>query len=193
MSNIIDESTPKAVWQDYQKECFVKNTFGITYKKYMEDIIDSLLEYSDSGALSDEPHSVVDSSALVPVYGRRVKESIDRFIDVVNVDSTVLCNYSDCDINFSDKKLGTLAKQSTEFGFIGPDRQMVEITDIQQCVNIAQHIQSTGKPNYMEVRYPLKSGLNLEAWNRLLFDYPDRKLLQYLIFGFPYPSVNLRL
>ena len=37
----------------------------------------------------------------------------------------------------------------------------------------------------MEARYPLKSGLNLEAWTRLLFDYPDRKLLQYLIFGFP--------
>ena len=62
---------------------------------------------------------------------------------------------------------------------------MVEITDIQQCVNIAQQIRSTGKPNYIEARYPLKSGLNLEAWNRLLFDYPDRKLLQYLTFGFP--------
>ena len=37
----------------------------------------------------------------------------------------------------------------------------------------------------MEARYPLKSGLNLEAWNRLLFGYPDRKLLQYLAFAFP--------
>ena len=61
---------------------------------------------------------------------------------------------------------------------------MVEIKDIQQCVNIAHEIRLTGKPNYMEARYPLKSGLNLEAWNRLLFDYPVRKLLQYLAFGF---------
>ena len=54
-----------------------------------------------------------------------------------------------------------------------------------RCVNIAHQIRLTGKPNYMEARYPLKSGLNLEAWNRLLFDYLDRKLLRYLAFGFP--------
>ena len=40
MSNIIDENNPKVVWQDYQKECFVKNAFGVTFEKYMEDIID---------------------------------------------------------------------------------------------------------------------------------------------------------
>ena len=131
------------------------------------------MEYNDSGAFSDEPDSVVDSSTLVPVYGRKVEESIDRSIYVVNVDLAILYNYLDYDVNFSDKKLGYLAKQSTDFGFIGPDRQLAEITDIQQCVNIAQQIQSTGKPNYMEARYPIKSGLNLEAWNRLLFDYLD--------------------
>ena len=185
VNNIIGENNSKIVWQDYQKECFARNTFGVTYEKYMEDIIDSLLEYNDSGAFSDEPENVVDSSTSVPAYGIKVKESVNRSSCVANVDSAILQNGSDSDINFSDKKLGYLAKQSTEFVFIGPDRQMVEITDIQQCVNIAQQIRSTGKPNYMEARYPLKSGLNLEAWIRLLFDYPDRKLLQYLTFGFP--------
>ena len=29
VSNIIDENNPKIVWQDYQKDCFVKNTFGV--------------------------------------------------------------------------------------------------------------------------------------------------------------------
>ena len=62
---------------------------------------------------------------------------------------------------------------------------MVKITNIRQCPEITKHIRTTGKPNYMEARYPKKSGLNLEAWNRLLFDYPDKKLLQYLAFGFP--------
>ena len=45
VSNIIGENNPKIVWQDYQTECFVRNTFGVTYEKYMEDINDSLLEY----------------------------------------------------------------------------------------------------------------------------------------------------
>ena len=48
VSNIIDENNPKIVWQDYQKDCFVKNTFGVTYLQYMEDIIDKLLEYNDA-------------------------------------------------------------------------------------------------------------------------------------------------
>ena len=114
-----------------------------------------------------------------------MKESFSGSDDVVNANLAILQDGSDSDINFSDKKLGYLAKQSTDFVFIGPDRQMVEITDIQQCVNIAHHIRLTGKPNYMEARYPLKSDLNLEAWNRLLFDYMDKRLLQYLGFGFP--------
>ena len=61
---------------------------------------------------------------------------------------------------------------------------MVEVTNIQQCISIAHHINLTGKSNYMEEKYPIKSGLNLEAWNRLLLDYTDKKLLQYLAFGF---------
>ena len=141
VGNIIDKNNPKIVWQDYQKESFVKNTFCVTYEKYMEDIIDSLLEYNYSGVFSDEPKNLVHSLTSVPVYGREVQESVDTSIDVVNVDSTFLYNYSDSDINFSDKKLGYLTKQSTEFTFVGPDSQMVEITDIQQCVDIAQQIR----------------------------------------------------
>ena len=183
VSNIIDENDPKMVWQGYQKDCFLNNTFGVTYEQYMEDIIDKLLEHND--VVSSTSENEVDSLASVPAYGTEVKENLNRSHDVVNVDWTIVQNGSDSDINFSDKKLGYLAKQCTDFVFIGPDRQMVEIKDIQQCVNIAHEIRLTGKLNYMEARYPLKSGLNLEAWNRLLFDYPDRKLLQYLAFGFP--------
>ena len=114
-----------------------------------------------------------------------IRESSDKFDDVLNTNTKILQDGSDFDINFSDKQLGYLAKQSTDFAFIGLDRQMVEITNIQQCVNLAHLIRLTGKPNYMETRYPIKSGLNLEAWNRLLFNYPDQKFLQYLSFGFP--------
>ena len=105
--------------------------------------------------------------ASVPAYGTEVKQNLNRSNDVVNVDWAIVQNGSDSDINFSDKKLGYLAKQCTDFVFIGPDRQMVEIKDIQQCVNIAHEIRLTGKPNYMEARYPLKSGLNLEVVIRL--------------------------
>ena len=31
----------------------------------------------------------------------------------------------------------------------------------------------------------MKSGLNIEAWRRQLYDYNDQVLLQYLQYGFP--------
>ena len=50
----------KLCLQDYQKECFVRNTFGVTYEQYMEDIIDKLLEYNDLGAFSDASKNEVN-------------------------------------------------------------------------------------------------------------------------------------
>ena len=31
----------------------------------------------------------------------------------------------------------------------------------------------------------MKSGLNIDKWEQILWDYPDQILLQYLKFGFP--------
>ena len=185
-SSNINHVNPKIVWQDYQKELFVQNTFGMSYNQYMEDIIDKLLEFNDSVAVNDTSQQEVDFVISDSIDMIEVKEPFDRFNDVPNTDLTNFQSGCDSDINFSDKKLGYLAKQSTDFSFIDPDRQMVDVsTNIQQCISIAQHIKLTGKPNYMGARYPIKSGLNLEAWNRLLLDYPDKKLLQYLAFGLP--------
>ena len=36
-----------------------------------------------------------------------------------------------------------------------------------------------------QARIPAKSGLNIEAWKYHLCDYPDKKLSQYLHYGFP--------
>ena len=125
ISNIIDENNPKTVWKDYQKDCFVKNTFGVTYEQYMEDIIDKLLEYND--AFSNTSKNEVDSLASVPAYGTVVYIE-SRYI-LLGTEVKGISG-SDSDINFSDKKLGYLAKQCTDFVFICPDRQMVEIKDI---------------------------------------------------------------
>ena len=39
-------------------------------------------------------------------------------------------------------------------------------------------------------RFPIKSGLNLPAWEHYLKDYPDQRLFQYLKFGFPLSLTN---
>ena len=40
-------------------------------------------------------------------------------------------------------------------------------------------------PNKLEARIPLVSGLNIEAWEAYLRDYPDPLFIEYLKFGFP--------
>ena len=46
-------------------------------------------------------------------------------------------------------------------------------------------IQSTGLPTYRAARIPVSSSLNISAWEAYLLDYPDKRVIQYLNFGFP--------
>lgn len=46
-------------------------------------------------------------------------------------------------------------------------------------------VHNSGSPNYLECRIPVPSGLDINAWNRLLDGYHDDKITQYLEFGWP--------
>ena len=71
------------------------------------------------------------------------------------------------------------------FLFIGLHRAPVEISEIKQCLVIAETIASTGLPNYVQASIPLKSDLNISEWEKELINYPDKMLIEYLKFGFP--------
>ena len=88
------------------------------------------------------------------------------------------------------KTKGYIALQSTQFEFIGPDRASEEISSVHQYLRIAKTIRDLGLPNYNQVRIPIKSGLNIDAWKCHLHDYPDKKLIQYLQYGFPLSLKN---
>ena len=79
----------------------------------------------------------------------------------------------------------SLTTVQENFSFIGPDRDLVTISTIPQCFQIAGIIRGTGLPNYRQARIPLRLGINLQTWEYRLRDYPDKFLLQYLKFGFP--------
>ena len=42
-----------------------------------------------------------------------------------------------------------------------------------------------GLPNYAQAKIPLKSGLNIQKWEKELVNYPDKMVIEYLKFGFP--------
>ena len=52
-------------------------------------------------------------------------------------------------------------------------------------MTVAKIIQNTNLPNYKMARIPVSSSLNIEAWEQYLSDYPDKRVVQYLKFGFP--------
>ena len=78
-----------------------------------------------------------------------------------------------CDYNIPSKPFGYLALEATSFKFIGSDHPPVETDLISKCLQVADVILSTNKPIYCEARIPIVSGLNINAWENYLQDYPD--------------------
>ena len=76
------------------------------------------------------------------------------------------------DYNFRDKTRGHLVHQPTQFEFIGPDTEPRKFSKAEEFINIAQIIKNTGVSNYKQARFPVESGLNIEAWENRLINYP---------------------
>ena len=89
------------------------------------------------------------------------------------------------DINYPDKNIGYIALEPTDFQFIGPDRPGIDTSDLDLYLKATRTIRQSGVANYRQVRIPVISGLNIQAWQHHLRDYCDKKLVQYLQYGFP--------
>ena len=88
------------------------------------------------------------------------------------------------------KKLGFLALEDSQFKFIGLDRASPSSLSLSDYISMAKSICSTGLPNHRQARFPVHSNLNIQAWESLLKDSPNTRLLDYLKFGFPLSLCN---
>ena len=194
---------PKVAFHNYQKDCVIQKYFHMTYEKYMECIIDTIIEKQSkphhTGVISRYEKDTVQNNSLGS------NNVTNPTLTVTNNSSESglfspgvgeLFNYhtehgkTEQDLYVPDKKLGHLTLQADEFEFIGPDRQVIVVNNIDQYIDIDKTIKETAKPNYVAARIPLKSNLNLHAWEYHLKAYPDKRLLQYLKFGFPLSLEN---
>ena len=173
-------------YDNYCKDMQCFQYYGCSYTTYVTHIIDILCHHESSGTVDyaedDCSHSDV-----------RTTESC-QFLSFPSCHLDVSCNLVSkgevsrskmVDYNFSNKNMGHLVHSDTSFQFIGPDRALVLIDSVQKCLEVADVILATCLPNYRMARIPIKSGLNLLAWDQYLADYLDQRLLQYLTFGFP--------
>ena len=180
----------KVTFNDWKKDIFIEEILGITYCEYIVDIVDKLISQQkvDLDNHQDCDIEVNDTQTVSSTY-TNTELQIPRFLEGVwghNVDINDKCH----DPNFPNKVRGFLNNSSADFTFIGPDRTPVHIDTVDKCIQIADIIRQTGLPNYQAARFPLSSGLNIEAWEHLLKDYPDKFLIQYLKFGFPLSICN---
>ena len=71
------------------------------------------------------------------------------------------------------------------------------ITSFPTDAELYQAVVTTGVPNYRAARIPLSHGLATDVWRAALHDYHDRRVVDYMTYGFPlgyyaaiFPSQN---
>ena len=188
----------EVIAHNFKQDCKIFNDFDMSYEKYMDRIILNLMEKQDrlTNAIVNKvrPRDYGVESNIVDGIDTNIKDDcIQSDINPLTKLFEVHIKSDDTkditDFNDQDKGRGFLSLQETNFEFIGPDTDCGYDT-IEQVVNIADIIKATGLPNYKQARFPIKSNLNLPAWEKYIADYPDQRIIQYLKFGFPLSLTN---
>ena len=192
---IQEKAQARVVLDKFKKDKLYMNCVNMTYDQYMTRIIDNMISQQEEAIADMRLHTSMWKQT--PLVCDLRSECRDVCADTI-VPSIFknLCENSEfgkdpvSDPMFPDKAKGFISHVVSKFQFVGPDGAPVEITTVEQCVEIAGIIRSTGVPNYQEARIPLISGLNIEAWEEYLRNYPDPLLIEYVKFGFPMSIVD---
>ena len=188
---------PNIVFQNFKQDCHYFELHCVTYEQYMVSIIDKMIDQLDCSVSKANVHESVDMEVLEAVNTN--SENQPNTVDIgeanflpLKIQGNFVLALDDnmgispsSDYSIPNKTRGFLFQESGNFQFIGPDREAIDIKTVEQCINIADIVRDNNKPNYQQARFPLNSGLNLQAWEDYLQDYPHRIVLQYLKFGFP--------
>ena len=188
--------SPHQTFNNYQKDIWSYKNFDMSYEQHIRKVIDELCDNIESPKSNNQinrGHSVAlnlhdDCYQIIDTQGES-RDEMHHNPQLGTGSATKLSNSTDkrvvSDVLFPEKKTGYIALEYNDDPFIGPDREEIDIDNIDTCLRIANIIKNTNQPNYKCARFPIKSGLNIKAWDQHLMDYPDKHILQYLKFGFP--------
>ena len=193
--NFISYHTPqelleaRRVFDNYRRDLSSQHLYGLTYEAYMDQLIVKLSDHCDND--TDNTDNLQD---LTLNQGDTNGGEVVNIVNTSNTRRSGIVNSPLCqDINYPTKTKGYIAVESTPFEFIGPDRAPIKCESVEQYLEMARIIRHSGLPNYKQVRFPLKSGLRIEAWSKYLHEYKDQKLIHYLQFGFPLSLTQSRI
>ena len=158
-------NTPKTVYDNYCKDTRVYEYYGHDYETYLTNIIDAIMQNENP----DVDYPMVtqyggNNSGTYLTQSLTLGSSKDAdFLDTCDDLNINHCsdNRVFADFNYPDKRIGYLNQAPTDFSFMGPDREPIQIDLIDKLLHTADFILSTGVPNYQMARIPIKSGLNV--------------------------------
>ena len=188
-------NNPTLAYDNYCKDIQTFDRYKCTYEAHITNIIDELMLAADFDPkvevkqLTQKSTHGEDFQKGIPPTIDTSSNNIANLYDKKSMDKDMVENLV-TDYNYPDKKFGYLTQAATDFSFIGPDRETVDISSIDTLLKVADCILSTGVPNYRAARIPIKSGLNVEAWEKHLQDYSDKRVIQYIKFGYPLSLIN---
>ena len=182
--NTLSRQEATRVYDNYKQDCLSRQRYGMSYENYMNHIIDSLIESQPNIDANDQGFNL----ELTPP---RVKDIDVQVRSPTQLPTDQRLNKKlSRDTNYASKEWGYISLQPTEFKFIGPDRPGIDPRNVDQYLHLAKIVEESGVPNYRQVRVPIKSGINVNAWRRHLCDYKDHVIIQYLQYGFPLSIKN---
>ena len=189
----------KCTAENCYRDCKAYYEYHMSYEQFVDRLILTLIERQDKLSAHEvnnehvyprnEPEISICDNILAPTEDNALTDETTAIPDAgmsILADVHTGCNSSAVtDFNDKNKTRGFLYLEETDFEFIGPDRDLCEYKNIDQVIKVAEMIKETGLPNYKQARLPIKSDLNLPAWEKYLTDYSDKRIFQYLKFGFP--------
>ena len=184
----------KLAYDNYSQDLKSWQQYGCDYDSYMDRVMDQLIRYETELELSYNNNGSHDTGLYITVNSSDNQGNNTESRDIGVIKPSVSRLKPDRskmkDFNYSDKTMGYLAQASTDFRFIGPDRCPIKLDSVDMLLKTASIIRDTGQPNYKVARIPIESGLNVAAWEKYLENYSDKRIIQYIKFGFPLSLID---
>ena len=101
-------------------------------------------------------------------------------------DTDVICSNVSCEPLLSKQPKDVVeSAESSTGGSVVETWPPVSQLDVKWHLDLHARVFSSGVPNYVGVRIPVMSGLNIPAFRSLLLAYKDKTLCDFLEFGWP--------
>ena len=148
--------SPKVAYDNYCNDLRAFAYYGCNHEQYITNIIDAIImdQNPDSeNYYRDLSVSDVDDSHM------NVTHNVDKFRTtlpgVQHYTSLVSCpdKRTVTDFNYPEKQICYLNLKDTDFLFIGPDRDQVDINSVDKLIEVADTILATGLPTGRPVKF----------------------------------------